>query len=81
MMESEARTKWCPMNRVAVFTEESIAYTNRGKQIKTNETTVAQAHGCIGSRCAAWRWDRPLLESELERANTHQGYCGLAGKP
>ena len=94
MTEDEAKTKWCPMSRVAVFPAESIAYTNRGKQIRAQETTVGQAHGCTGSACMAWRWSEHADDlrntydelgnwtgrQQVPLGKDRQGACGLVGK-
>lgn len=83
MTEEEAKTKWCPFVRVLPETERWHPMTNREDTISAPK---GSATTCIGSACAAWRWEcvrddyggengEPVILTE-----TH-GFCGLAGRP
>lgn len=71
MLESEARTKWCPMSRVFLdYSDEtgnSMTAANRG--LSPN----AVSDRCIGSAC--------MMLRKLEKPFEKEVYCGLAGKP
>ncbi|WP_188260695.1 hypothetical protein [Azospirillum tabaci] len=79
MTEEEARTKWCPMARVAiqnvasdmaVLTGSSPIHPvgNRATLIagRARQCDTATGSRCIGSECMAWRWvgDANLWVSE-----------------
>jgi hypothetical protein len=74
MMESEAKTKWCPFTRFHV-TDSGDVYSNR-----LGGDTYAT---CLGSACMAWRatdnetppWDG---KTGLEPRSQPAGYCGMA---
>ena len=68
MIESEAKTKWCPFES-----------NNIGTTIHYN--TIPNASYCLGSQCMAWRWSDH--KGNPCQANEHKGYgyCGLAGTP
>lgn len=74
MTETEAKTKWCPMVRIARPTSAEvprITGVNRG----TNEYAIPTGSvSCIGSACMMFRWT-DVVETDSG------GYCGLAGKP
>jgi hypothetical protein len=70
MTEDEAKTKWCPMVRLAPL--------GPGESYKKSTNRMGKGDPdscCIASDCMAWRcidregWRRP-----------DRGYCGLAGK-
>lgn len=85
MTEEEAKTKWCPMSRLAWLNEDMG---------KTAITANRWGHGeplggstCIGSACMMWRWDYPKGEKHFDAEGSLRkdvdfrlGYCGLAGK-
>ena len=76
MTEDEAKTKWCPMVRVA---NGGSAGFNRNS-IGTLRHIEAETH-CIGSACMMWRDmfdDQPHASDATRRV---RGYCGMAGKP
>ena len=62
MLESEAKTKWCPM-----FRDSGSCVTNRNYQ------GFPENSSCLGSRCACWV-DTGYDDAEKERT----GRCGLA---
>jgi hypothetical protein len=49
MIESEAKTKWCPMVRIDGNTN------NRSREHVSGKTKIGQAVGCFGSSCMARR--------------------------
>ncbi len=67
MLESEAKTKWCPFVRVLVTPQDASwqgnMLTNRGDVPADNTNTL-----CIGSQCALW------VETDSEY---HHGHCGM----
>ena len=73
MTEDEAKTKWCPMVRLAPLgANESYRYsTNR---MNDRIRGIVREARCIASDCMAWRW--------IDRGGSRQdgGYCGLAVK-
>ena len=76
LTEQEARTKWCPMARVARFGIEKSELGNTVEAIvgSCNRDALGKSPNpigscrCIASDCMMWRWD---IASE--------GHCGLAG--
>lgn len=71
-LESEAKTKWCPM----------IAQRTKFKRIDDPDAMDR----CIGSACMMWRWIEPPYSNEhlknwQEATGGPTGFCGLAGKP
>jgi hypothetical protein len=67
MTEEEAKTKWCPMVRFQIGTNDATwqgnAYTNRGEVLSPPESVM-----CIASDCMMWRW---------WDSNKYSGRCGL----
>lgn len=47
MTEDEAKTKWCPFNRITSEGPSGVLYNNRNTNIFNPE--------CIASACMAWR--------------------------
>lgn len=66
LTEAEAKTKWCPMHRIAVEDGQGV-YGNMPNN---------GAMTCAGSGCMAWRWK---LNDHGHSMGV--GFCGLAGKP
>jgi hypothetical protein len=91
MTEAEAKTKWCPNARAAVYAGAAAATVNRYPDPRTIEDLCR----CIGSRCMFWRWDsgssararaaavaqRPTEKAAAMSADATptEGYCGQAG--
>jgi hypothetical protein len=51
MTEDEAKTKWCPLSRPYVHTQDGPAptrYVENGQLVHTGVSC------CIGSKCMAW---------------------------
>ena len=76
MTEEEARTKWCPMVRLAWQVNpdrphDAITANRWGSGQPIDVAT------CIGSACMMWRWEH----KQHERWEDSEGYCGLADKP
>jgi hypothetical protein len=68
LTEQEAKTRWCPMARVALA---------GGDRTNRNGTRC-----CIGSACMAWRWvDRGLQQHPPVPSHITDGYCGAFGRP
>jgi len=58
MLESEAKTKWCPLSRVP-FTrdsDDSLTSCNRPSSDMSVDTVniIEKSTKCIGSDCMAW---------------------------
>lgn len=89
MTEDDARTKWCPMARVAEWRmgkpigagkDTYSASHNRLFTFSTDEGVDQVLHDaegtyCIASGCMMWRW-----RIDATVSTTH-GYCGLASRP
>lgn len=70
MLETEAKTKWCPFARVPQDYNVSYGETQL-MVVAVNRSGEGLPIGeCIGSKCMAWR-------SDHTEGNGH-GYCGLA---
>ena len=67
MIESEAKTKWCPFAQI-----DGMNRYPTGKP----------ATRCVGSDCMMWR-KMPMVDipGGNHRMRPDGGYCGLAGKP
>lgn len=94
MKEEEAKTKWCPMARVAtvVISEKLSVVANRDISLlmPTNSFDPAtDLTKCIASACMMWQWETRLSSTMFEEdGNTprrerkgNDGYCGLARRP
>jgi len=67
MTEEEAKTKWCPMVRVAHATTD----------IAVNRASEYSHTRCLASECMMWQWkDKSDLQGTIPR-----GYCGLNYSP
>lgn len=82
MTEDEARTRWCPMVRLAAEPPDANGSWNRAA------TPMLKSTLCIGSDCMMWRdsLDYFIRDGNPEpRMRTEPqvigGYCGLAGQP
>ena len=78
LTEQEAKSKWCPMARVAVQVSPDCAFNRHGWDAN-----------CSASECMAWRW-HDLAEKWVTDIEGHykdgiyhdpRGFCGLAGRP
>jgi hypothetical protein len=88
MTEAEAKTKWCPNSRIAVYAGSGGAACNRHPQESVEEDTMCRASGCM-----FWRWDAgsspraraphtlPSQRAALAELSPDptEGYCGQAG--
>lgn len=70
MTESEARTKWCPMVRVAQSFGSSRGDENHG----VNRLNTFDCN-CIGSQCAVW-----VEDSRAAAGLAATGHCGMIRK-
>ena len=86
MKEDEARTKWCPMARVAGKIDEpgviggAIFSGNRfGDPFQNAPSNLLQASQCIGSDCMMWEsWE--YTDANEDIMNLGEGDCGLKSK-
>lgn len=66
LTEAEAKTKWCPMVRVAVTERDGSdappVVFNRTAIRNTSEYGTPHAAMCIGSACMMWRGEGPMEE-------------------
>lgn len=94
----EAGHLWCPMARTPVYQMPRGTMGQEGGQFVA-ANRLAQDRpvtGCIGDRCAMWRWGEWERKSERYVAELEggcrkeatriadvptKGYCGLAGRP
>jgi hypothetical protein len=74
MTENEAKTKWCPMARVAYCGTHSFAANRMWPDIAL-ETAM-----CIASDCMMWNYVHPEYVTGKDVDGDLQGYCGLARK-
>jgi len=86
MIESEAKTKWCPFARIAHVnapTGGNRHYSGVGAEGALDKNLCR----CIASDCMAWReTDKEYLPCSPDDTGADHiaypaGYCGLAGKP
>lgn len=80
--ESEAKTKWCPFQRVPKWAGDNL--------VAVNDPAMPRDSGnCIGSHCMLWRWREPESYTRARRAaaghadfnniaGERVGYCGLS---
>lgn len=71
MLESEARTKWCP-NVLIVQMDTGSLIDNRGA-VTDDPYAWSGRRGCLGPQCACWV-DTGYDDAAKERT----GRCGLA---
>ena len=62
MLESEAKTKWCPMYR-----DSGEWGTNRNYQSRNEDSS------CLANQCACW-----VDDGHNDKAGEREGHCGLA---
>lgn len=78
LSQEEARTKWCPMARVAMPVNQTANRVATSLLKISDERDHAyfseqvENCKCIASECMMWRWDAHEIRA---------GYCGLAGTP
>lgn len=70
MTEDEAKTKWCPFARVAVYTRGGFASDRSDPVVVNRDSTDTRtspdgATGCLGSGCMAWRWTDLYSEPDV----------------
>lgn len=83
MIESEAKTKWCPY---------SLKYHSSGGAYNRSSSygggvNIEPANMCLASGCMAWRWvPDPLIKFVADGktivipgGEDDHGYCGQAG--
>lgn len=92
MIESEAKTKWCPLSRVLLPVHQA------GNRVGTFHMQMADERDrkhfqaqiddckCIASACMFWRWsegDGKRFDRAAHHSNAplpeRSGYCGAAG--
>ena len=94
LTEEEARTKWCPMARVAFEWTHGGTIDNQGFQVGGRPSSATVNRGadlsshcnCIASECVMWVRTDNVAEPQHPTDATEPvykvaGYCGLAGKP
>lgn len=84
LTEQEAKTKWCPMARVLVTSDDVNGTGNRTADMDGLDCDNPKQARCIGSDCMMWRsidQDRYRLAVNGETSKTWpsgSGFCGLA---
>jgi hypothetical protein len=93
MLESEAKTKWCPFARVIAPIEipggpvllvagNRVSMPEHLGEVVSGEPLNPPTSRCLGGDCMQWRWTTSLAAPSGEgSAPEIDGYCGLAGKP
>jgi len=71
MTEDEARTKWCPMVRLA----GGVDWTGSSNSDAQTPYNKSPLHCCIASDCMMWR-----IEYDMQTLEPIGGYCGLADR-
>ena len=71
MLESEARTKWCP-NVLIVQMDTGSLLDNRGA-VTDDPYAWFRRRGCLGPSCACW-----VDEGYSAKWEERCGHCGLA---
>jgi hypothetical protein len=66
--EDQAKDKWCPMVRTAIYAGDNGVAINH----HVDEKTYVEETRCKGSACMMWRWSK---------AKPKAGWCGIAGVP
>lgn len=81
MLESEAKTKWCPFVRHIADIDDHTN-SNRGTEVTdeyNKEFGNPEYSRCIGSRCMAWRWEKkPIKKGEFIAQNIYREGFGIA---
>ena len=70
MKESEAKTKWCPLARIATADRNGDNCSTVAPNRVVRGPGVTDMANCIGSACMAW-----------QRVSDTEGYCGAFGLP
>ena len=70
MLESEARTKWCPMVRLIAVASNGATMLHINRD---NNPDISPRLFCLGQHCACWV-DTGYDDAAKERT----GRCGLA---
>jgi hypothetical protein len=77
MTEDEARSKWCPMTRLSMATNDNKDVTGFNRIITSDGMRDNKAPSeigmCVASKCMLWRWDAHTFD-HVEPS----GYCGLS---
>lgn len=63
MLESEAKTKWCPMFQA----------TPNNRWLPTSPPMTGNLSMCMASGCACW-----IDDGYNDKAGEREGHCGLA---
>lgn len=80
MTEDEAKTKWCPVARVALPNGSACNRDFETPNLQESHPSFIAATRCIGSACMAWQYD--LTREEASNGYpAASGHCGLTGKP
>ena len=69
MLESEAKTKWCPMARLTAVASNGSSLWHSNRDNKPGSSRLF----CLGQLCACWRDD-----GYNDKAGEREGHCGLA---
>ena len=81
MTQKEAKTKWCPMVRLAwALNGGSAGYGNTAITAnRWGSGDPLEGSLCIGSACMMWQWE--IAPYPGDNQDDGIGFCGLAGKP
>lgn len=87
LTEEHARTKWCPMVRMAApgnplvnrISRAMWAILKPGTRDHEWYSDMKADCCCIASECAMWRWQNGDPDF-AEVGEPAKGYCGLAGE-
>ena len=92
MTETEARTKWCPLSRVAAadglgMIRENKPAHNRAYAIMDDQRIDIASCNCIASGCMFWRTQEIVTVPDNQNRDPRgavvltrtDGWCGVAG--
>lgn len=84
MTEDEAKTKWCPMVRMATIVPELKAAMPPHNRMNLLLEAEPEQLCCIGSDCMMWKLLKPVFVESQIAAGTYEyerfdggGDCGL----
>lgn len=84
MLESDAKTKWCPMSRIGTIHTDGNGNTYALSYNRDDDRGNTHLSTCVGSECMMWRWNFVENASGVQaKGHTFEehGHCGLAGHP
>lgn len=82
MTESEAKTKWCPLTRIARLIHPNAEASHVTTVNRGDFGDARDFCNCIASACMFWRSNGSVNASfQGESRFQETGFCGAAGRP